>query len=133
MDRSAWLSRRARRAIGTALSAALIGLAGCVGAPPGKVPDSLVSYERTYATALGAMADQKLTFSVQDPRNGRIVGSANGTTISAVLEPQLDGTLRVLFANQDSAPADPGLLKRVVDAYNERLRAAAKLIPPGLL
>jgi hypothetical protein len=133
MDRSAWLSKRARRAIGTALSAALVGLAGCVGAPPGKVPDSLVSYERTYATALGAMADQKMTFSVQDLRNGRIVGSANGTTISAVLEPQLDGTLRVLFADQDATPADPALLKRVVDSYNERLRAAAKLIPPGLL
>lgn len=113
------------------LSPALLALSGCVGAPPGKTRDSYASFQRTYEAARGAMSDQQMTFSVQDLRQGKLVGSADGTTISATLDPQLDGTIRVLFVNEDAKPVDPGLIKRVVDAYNTRI-SAGKLLP-GIL
>jgi len=122
-----------RRWVGAAaLFLALAGLAGCVGAPLGTVPDSLASYDRTYDAALGAMVDQKLVFSVQDRRNGTIVGERDGDGITATLQPQYDGTIRVSFKQRGASPADAGLLKRVVDSYNTRM-SQAKLLPDGLL
>jgi hypothetical protein len=122
-----------RRWVGAAaLFLALAALSGCVGAPPGTVPDSLASYDRTYDTALGAMADQKMVFSLQDRRNGTIVGELNGDTIKATLQPLHDGTIQVSFRPQGAPHADAGLLKRVVDSYNTRM-SQAKLLPGGLL
>ena len=118
-------------AVAALLCLALLTLAACVGAPPGKTSDSYASFNRTFEAARGAMSDQQMTFSVENLRQGKLVGMANGTTISATLDPQLDGTIRVLFVNQDATPADPGLLKRVVDAYNTRI-SATKLLP-GIL
>ncbi len=115
-----------------ALLLALAGLVGCVGAASGTVPDSMSSYDHTFDTALGAMADQKMTFSQQDRRQGMIVGAVGGVTITATLHPMPDGTIRVSFKQQGEAAADPGLLKRVVDSYNERM-SRAKLLPSGLL
>jgi hypothetical protein len=95
------------------------------------VPDSLASYNRTFDAALGAMADQKMNFSVQDRRQGNIVGTLNGDTIIATLQPQFDGTIRVFFRSQTESATSAALLKRVVDAYNERMSGARLL--PGLL
>jgi hypothetical protein len=121
-----------RRAISTAtLALALVALSGCTTAPLGTVPDSLASYNRTFDAALGAMADQKMNFSVQDRRQGNIVGTLNGDTIIATLQPQFDGTIRVFFRSQTESATSAALLKRVVDAYNERMSGARLL--PGLL
>ena len=122
-----------RRSMGAmVLWYALAVLGGCAGTPPGTVPDSYISYDRTFDAARGAMSDQKMTFSLQDRRNGKIVATANGTGISATLQPQLDGTLRVLFAAQEEPPADPGLLQRVIHSYSLRM-SGAKLLPSGSL
>jgi hypothetical protein len=122
-----------RRSIGVAaLCLALAGLGGCIAAPPGTVPDSLSSYDRTFDTALQAMVDQKLTISHQDRRRGTIVGSLGGTTIAATLEPMYEGTTRVVFKQQGETPPDPELLKRVADAYNARM-SQARILPGGLL
>jgi hypothetical protein len=122
-----------RRSLATAaLVAALGGLVACVGTPPGTVPNSLSSYDRTFDTALGAMTDQKLDISQQERRLGTIVGTLGEVSITATLQPLFDGTTRVTFKQQGEAPADPGLLKRVVDSYNERM-SHAKILPSGLL
>jgi hypothetical protein len=111
-----------RRAMLTAaLLIVLVGIGGCVGAPPGRVSDSHLSFDRTFDMALGAMADQRMTFSTQDRRQGRIVGTADGATLVATLQPMLDGTIRVNFVPQGDTPADTALLKRVADAYTERM------------
>jgi hypothetical protein len=111
-----------RRAMLTAaLLIVLVGIGGCVGAPPGRVSDSQLSFDRTFDIALGAMADQRMTFSTQDRRQGRIVGTADGATLVATLQPMPDGTIRVNFVPQGDTPADNALLKRVADAYTERM------------
>lgn len=127
------LTATTRRSIGVvALCLALAGLGGCVTAPPGTVPDSLSSYDRTFDTALQAMVEQKLTISHQDRRQGTIVGSLGGTTVAATLDVLYEGTIRVVFKQQGDTPPDPALLKRVADAYNARMNQA-KILPSGLL
>jgi hypothetical protein len=99
----------------------LLGIGGCTGASPGRVPDSQTSFERTFDVALAAMADQRMIFSVQDRRQGRIVGTIDGSTLVATIQPIVDGTTRVTFEPQGNTQADAALLKQVTDAYNARM------------
>lgn len=108
-------------------------LAGCSATPQRTHFDSLASYDRTFDIALGAMADQKMIFSVQDRRHGNIVAERNGDVVTATLQPQLDGTIRVTFNAPNPPPADPELLKRVITAYNERMAQQSRILPTGTL
>jgi hypothetical protein len=110
----------------TALLWLVLGLlAACSSNPPGtmpgRVPDSMVGYNRTFDTALGAMADQKMTISEQDRRNGRIVGELDGQTITTTLQPMHDGTLRVNFVPQSDSADATALVQRVAASYNARM------------
>jgi hypothetical protein len=109
-----------RATVTAALLLAIVGSGGCTGASPGRVPDSHTSFDRTYDIALAAMADQRMIFSVQDRRQGRIVGTVDGSTLVATLQPIVDGTTRVTFEPKGDTAADAALLKRVTDAYNAR-------------
>jgi hypothetical protein len=99
---------------------ALGGLAGCSAPAPSHF-DSQASYNRTFDAATGAMADQRMAFGTIDRRNGLAVGTLNGDTISATLENQRDGTVRVTFAAQNQTPGETELLKRVIASYNARM------------
>jgi hypothetical protein len=110
-----------RAAVTAALLFTLVSVVGCTSVSPGGVPDSLISIERTYDVALAAMADQRMIFSVQDRRQGRIVGSVEGSTLVATIQPIVDGTTRVTFEPQGNTAADAALVKRVIDAYNARM------------
>ena len=110
-----------RAAVTAALLFALVSVVGCTSMSPAGVPDSHISIERTYDVALAAMADQRMTFSVQDRRQGRIVGTVDGSTLVATIQPIVDGTTRVTFEPQGSTPTDAALVKRVTDAYNARM------------
>jgi hypothetical protein len=119
------LSLPLRAAVAAALLFVLAVLAGCSSSPPGSAAasarDSHLSFDRTFNAALGAMADQKLVFSVQDRRNGRIVGAIEGETLTATLQPMRDGLLRVNFAPQGDSPAAVALQQRVIESYNARM------------
>ena len=106
------------RSLLLALCTALLAACGTP-APPAHF-DSQASYNRTFDTALSAMADHKLVFSVQDRRGGRIVGGIDGETIMATLQPMQDGTLRVSFVPQNDTPAGLALQRRVADSYIAR-------------
>jgi len=108
-----------RRSLLLALAVAALG--GCAAPAPPSHFDSQASYNRTFDAAAGAMADQKMTFGVIDRRHGQAVATLNGDTITATLQEQLDGTVRVTFSAQGPAPGDPELLKRVIASYNTRM------------
>ena len=101
------------------LALALTALAGCATAP--QHFDSQASYNRSFDTAVAAMADQRMIFSTQDRRQGLVVAELNGDVIKATVEPRYDGTNRVSFSAQGDKPADAQLLQRVIAAYSDRM------------
>jgi hypothetical protein len=109
----------------------LLGLGACSSNPvamgPGRVPDSQLSFDRTFDMALASMADLRMVISDQDRRQGRIVGSLDGSTLVASVRPMLDGTTRVSFDAQGQTPADAALVQRVSSAYTERMSRAGLL------
>ena len=112
---------------------ALLVLAGCAAPPLATQFESYISFDRTFNTALGAMADQKMVFSVLDRRQGLIVGQLNGDTVKAELEPQYEGTTLVSFSAQGAKHADGKLLARVIESFRERTAGQAHILPPGWL
>lgn len=103
----------------------LLGLAACSSSPvamaPGRVPDSQLSFDRTFNMALASMTEQRLVISEQDRRRGRIVGSADGSTLVTSVRPMVDGTTRVTFDAQGQTQADTDLVLRVSNAYTTRM------------
>ena len=118
-----------RRALLLALG--LAALAGCATQAQRTQFDSHLSFDRTFNTAMGAMADQKMIFSVQDRRQGLLVAELNGDTVQATLRPNpLDSTVRVEFSAVGAPHGDDKLLTRVVDAYRQRMSGQANILPP---
>lgn len=99
---------------------ALPALPGCTyygyPAPAGTVP---ASYDRSFYAAADAMRDQGVVIGTQDAPSGRIVGQRGGTTVSATVGQQADGSVRVQFDSSDSR--DPGLLGRISQSYDRRM------------
>lgn len=125
---SSRLAPQRRRALLLALG--LAALAGCAGQPQRTQFDSHLSFDRTFNTAMAAMADQKMIFSVQDRRHGLLVAELNGDTVQAAVSPNhLEGTVRVQFSAVGAPHADDKLLTRVVDAYRQRMTGQANILP----
>jgi hypothetical protein len=116
------------------LALALGAMAGCSTAPQRTQFDSHLNFERTFNTVMGAMADEKMTFSVQDRRHGLLVAQLNGDTVQATMQPNfLDSTVRVQFSAIGDKHTDEKLLMRVVEAYRLRMTGQARILPPGTL
>ncbi len=114
--------------LGIWLAACVLAALAACGTPPQRAQfDSTLSYNATYNDTLGAMADQKLIFSEQDRLNGRIVGTRDGETIVATLQPMQDGTLRVSFAAQGESAAATALQQKVIASYIARTSNASIL------
>ncbi len=128
------MARRANSRRRLLAGLALAALAGCGTAPQRTQFDSHLNFERTFNTVLGAMADQKMTISVQDRRHGLLVADLNGDTVQATLRPNfLDSTVRVEFSAVGEKHSDDQLLTRVIDAYRQRMTGQANILPPGTL
>lgn len=128
------MARRANSRRRLLAGLALAALAGCGTAPQRTQFDSHLNFERTFNTVLGAMADQKMTISVQDRRHGLLVADLNGDTVQATLRPNfLDSTVRVEFSAMGGKHSDDQLLTRVIDAYRQRMTGQANILPPGTL
>ncbi|WP_246089255.1 hypothetical protein [Paraburkholderia guartelaensis] len=101
--------------------ACLLPMAGCpyYAAPPGTVVMTPASYDRSFAAAAGAMRDEGLTITVQDPGTGTIAGTLDGATVTANVHQQSDGSVVVQFNTADAR--DPTLIHRVVSSYDRRM------------
>lgn len=100
---------------------ALIGLSACAyyPVPAGTVVMTPASYDRSFAAAAGAMRDEGLAITVQDPATGSVVGQLDNTTVTASVRQQSDGSVQVRFDSSDAR--DPTLLQRISRSYDRRM------------
>src|SRR5688572_27459379 len=95
---------------------AALALSGCVvyePVPVGYQPTTVQQrFDRSWAAAMGAMADQGLTITSQNRGAGVVQGERTGTTITAALETLPDGSVQVKFTSQGSN-TDAALIQRV--------------------
>lgn len=104
--------------------AILLPLSACVVYEPVPVitqPTLQQRFDRSWAAATGAMADQGLTIRSQDRGAGVVRGERGGITITATLQTLADGRIQVAFASQGAHSTDPGLVERVSDSFNRRM------------
>lgn len=128
MNRSSTIRRR------LLLGLALGAMAGCSTGQLATQFESHTSFDRSFNTAVSAMADQKMTFKVQDRRQGLIVAELNGDAVQATVTPQhFEGTIRVNFSAVGDKHSDAKLLERVVDSFKARTAGQAHILPPGTL
>ena len=103
------------------ICACLLPLAGCpyYAVPAGTVVTTPASFDRSFAAASGAMHDEGLVITVQDPASGNVVGTFEGSTVTASVRQQADGSVVVQFNSVDAR--DPTLLNRISRSYDRRM------------
>ncbi|UIF91234.1 hypothetical protein [Cupriavidus sp. UYPR2.512] len=104
------------------VSGAMLALSACTLDPAGTGAFTVMgpaSFDRTFTAAAGAMRDQGLAISVEDPVNGVVVGSLDTRTVMAGVHQQADGYVRVEFDSM--AAQDPALMARISRSYNRRM------------
>lgn len=104
--------------------AALLSLHACVVYEPVPVsvqPTVQERFDRSWAAATGAMADQGLTIRSQDRGAGVVRGDRGGITITARVQTLSDGRIQVAFSSQGAHSTDPGLVERVSASYDRRM------------
>jgi hypothetical protein len=108
-----------------ALAVALATLSGCVAYTPVPVaapqPSPQQRFDRAFAAAAGAMADQGVTVTAQDRAAGVIRGARAGVPVTASVQTQADGNVQVSFETVGAAEKDPGLTQRLRDSYLRRM------------
>jgi hypothetical protein len=100
----------------------LVALSACATyypAAPGTVVMAPASYDRSFSAAAGAMRDEGLAITVQDPANGTVVGNAGSSVVSASVRQRADGSVEVRFDSSDAR--DPTLLQRISSSYDRRM------------
>jgi hypothetical protein len=109
------------RALLAAACCALLALSACAyyAVPAGTVVMTPASFDRSFAAAAGAMRDEGLAITVQDPAHGIVVGDSNGSAVTASVTQQADGSVQVRFNASDSR--DPVLLQRISRSYDRRM------------
>ncbi|EIM94280.1 MULTISPECIES: hypothetical protein [Paraburkholderia] len=65
------------------------------------------------------MHDEGLVITVQDPASGNVVGTFEGSTVTASVRQQADGSVVVQFNSVDAR--DPTLLNRISRSYDRRM------------
>jgi len=98
----------------------VLPLTGCpyYAPPPGTVVTVPASFDRSFSAAAGAMRDEGLVISVQNPGTGTVVGELDGSTVTASVRQQPDGSVVVQF---NSPTRNPTLLDRISRGYDRRM------------
>ncbi|MGO4330582.1 hypothetical protein AB4Z48_12875 [Cupriavidus sp. 2TAF22] len=97
---------------------AILSVSGCTyyGYPATTAP---ANYDRSFFAAADALREQGVAINVQDQASGTVAGLRDGTSVSASVRQQPDGSVRVQFNASDAR--DPGLLDRVSRSYDRRM------------
>lgn len=118
---SAGEGRTFKNLVLASVCASLLTLTGCpyYAAPPGTVVMTPASFDRSFSAAAGAMRDEGLALTVQDPGTGNIAGGLDGSTVTASVRQQADGSVVVQFNSGNAR--DPALLDRISRSYDRRM------------
>ena len=110
------------------LFAAISVLGGCTyyvapGAAPGTYYGTTpaTSFDRSWAAAVGAFADEGVTITSEDRGAGVVRGTRNGINVVGSVLTQADGSVRVQFDTSGATNRDPNLSNRVSSAYDRRM------------
>jgi hypothetical protein len=99
-------------------------LGGCTyyEAAPGTYTTSRpANFERTWNAVLGAFDDQGVGITREDRAAGVIQGIRNGIRVTANVQTQADGSVRVSFKSSRETDQDPDLVNRIASAYDRRM------------
>ena len=96
-------------------------MAGCVVYDPYYPPPGPSTFDRSWGAAVGAMRDQGVAISTEDRSRGVIQGTRGGIRVSANVNTQADGRVRVEFNTRGQLSEDPGLSDRVSRSYDARM------------
>jgi hypothetical protein len=110
-----------RSAMLASLAACVLPLTGCPYYVPAQptVVMTPASFDRSFSAAAGAMSDEGLALTVQDPGTGTIAGTSPAGSVTATVRQQSDGSVVVQFNSPDAR--DPTLLQRVTRSYDRRM------------
>ena len=103
-------------------SGGILALSACALPPAGTGAFTVMtpaSFDRTFTAAAGAMHDQGLAISVEDPVSGIVVGSLESSAVMAGVDQLADGHVRVTFDSMGEN--DPALMARISRSYNRRM------------
>lgn len=99
-------------------------LGGCTyyqAAPGTYTTSSPASFDRSWNAVLGAFADQGVGVTREDRTVGVIQGTRNGIGVTASVQTQADGSVRVSFKTSRENDLDLGLVNRIASAYDRRM------------
>ncbi|MBP0637783.1 penicillin-binding protein [Cupriavidus sp. AcVe19-6a] len=103
-------------------SCGILALSACTLTPDGTGAFTVMtpaSFDRTFTAAAGAMRDQGLAISVEDPVSGIVVGNLESSSVIAGVDQLADGHVRVTF--DSTGVNDPALMARISSSYNHRM------------
>lgn len=111
------------------LSALIVGcglavVGGCTvyqTAPGVYVPTPPNTFDRSWSSAVGALADEGVQIVNEDRGAGYVRGMRGGITVTALVRTQADGSVRVEFKTSGNTDADPSLNDRITNSYNRRM------------
>lgn len=106
--------------VGLALT---LGLGGCTyyQTAPGVYTPAPSAFERSWSAAVGAMEDEGVRILNLDRNAGMASGVQGGISVTATVQTQADGSVRVKFSTSGNTAADPALIDRITQRYNHRM------------
>jgi hypothetical protein len=125
MEKGLAMTRSARAILGAFGGAAALAGAGCTYyVPATTVPvtqtvTTPANFDRSFNAALGALQDQGVTISRSDAAAGVIEGMRGDGHVTANLNRQADGSVRVQF--NTSGGSDSTLADRITRSYQARM------------
>jgi hypothetical protein len=99
------------------------GIAGCVvyDTPPPGYTAGPSTFDRSYAAAIGAFADEGVQIVSEDRATGAVRGHLADTLVAADVVRQADGSVKVEFGVSGNVAGNPSLKDRIVRSYSRRM------------